>query len=319
MPDVSIVISSYNRCASLLSTLEHFKDQDADTSTYEIIVVDNNSTDQTREVVEGFVETARQVNVHYCFEGRQGVSYARNLGITRSRGRIIAFTDDDIRPSQNWISSVKAAFDQFPEADCIGGRVLPDAATIFPSWLTEDHWTPLALMDLGDKPIELDVQNGPGLIGANLAVRSSALNEVGLFDPQLQRVKESIGSMEDHEFLLRLSYAQKRIMYVPNLVVHAYIFPERLTKSYHRRWHNGHGHFFAIMRAADFESSGAKIFDIPGHVYRGALTSFFRWMKYRMKNQPDIEFHYQTELDFYLGFVRQRLADRGNDRTSQQQ
>lgn len=312
MPDVSIVISSYNRCESLLSTLEHFRNQDAHASTYEVIVVDNNSTDQTREVVEDFVKTAPHVNVHYCFEGRQGVSYARNKGIATSRGRIIAFTDDDIRPSPNWISSVKSAFDQFPDADCIGGRVLPDATTTFPEWLTADHWTPLALMDLGDKPIELDVQNGPGLIAANLAVRSAVLNEVGVFAPQLQRVKGSIGSMEDHEFQLRLSYARKRIMYVPDLVVHAYIFPERLTKSYHRRWHAGHGHFFAIMRAADFEASSAKLFDIPGHVYRGALTSFYRWMKYRVKNQPDVEFHYQTELDFYLGFVRQRLADRGN-------
>jgi glucosyl-dolichyl phosphate glucuronosyltransferase len=317
MPEVSVIISTYNRADSLRSTLESFREQESDGTDYEIIVVDNNSTDETCDVVASFGHAARQLNVYYCFEGTQGVSYARNKGIATARGRLIAFTDDDIRPTPNWISSIRAAFDNFPNVDCIGGKVLPDSETRFPPWLTQRHWTPLALMDLGDKPLELDVQNGPGLIGANLAVRAGVFNDVGYFDPKLQRVKDSIGSMEDHEFLLRLKRADKRIMYVPSLVVHSHVFPERLTKSYHRRWHVGHGRFYAVMRASDFEASNAKLFNVPGHLYRSALSSLYRRVRYRLKNRPDLEFQYQTDLDFFWGFFRQRIADRRKPNSAQ--
>jgi glucosyl-dolichyl phosphate glucuronosyltransferase len=311
-PEVSVVVSTFNRCEILRETLESLMTQDNGGTQYEVIVVDNNSTDRTRSVVEA-LRSRGHSNLQYCYERTQGVSHARNKGIALSRGSLIAFTDDDIKPTQNWISSVRKAFQTFPDAHCIGGRVLPQSATEFPVWLTPAHWTPLALLDLGDDLICLDVLNGPGLVGANLAVRASVFNDVGDFSPLLQRVNDSIGSMEDHDFLLKLGRARKQIMYIPEMVVHAHIFPERLTKSYHRRWHLGHGYFYALMRAEDFEASKAKLLDIPAHVYRRALSNFYLWMKYRFKNRPDLEFHYESELRFFVGFMRQRLAERKAD------
>lgn len=309
-PGVSVVIGTYNRCDVLRGALESLLSQDSGGTPYEVIVVDNNSTDDTRSMVVNLGDKYGCKNLIYRFERTQGVSHARNTGIGAARGRLIAFTDDDIRPARNWIASVRDGFDKFPNADCIGGKVLPPPSTQFPGWLTEEHWTPLALLDLGDKPIELDVRNGPGLVAANLAVRASIFADVGLFQPHLQRVKSSLGSMEDHEFQFRVSDAKKKLMYLPDLVVHAHVLPERLTKDYHRRWYRGHGYFYAVMRDAGFERSKMRVLDVPAHVYRRALADVYRWMKYRLANEPALEFHSELEIRFFLGFIRKRLSER---------
>jgi glycosyltransferase involved in cell wall biosynthesis len=308
-PDVSVIVGTYNRCNVLRGALESLMNQDCAGTQYEVILVDNNSTDETRAMVENLRDSLGYDNLVYCFEGNQGVSHARNTGIAAARGRIIAFTDDDIRPARNWIASINQGFRKFPNADCIGGKVLPQSITAFPVWLTGKHWTPLALLDLGDGQMELDVRNGPGLVAANLAVRSSVFSDVGVFHPHLQRVKNSIGSMEDHEFQLRLADAKKCLMYLPELVVYAHVLEERLTKDYHRGWYRGHGYFYAVMRAHDFEDSRMRVLDVPAHVYRRALWNAYEWMKCRFKNEPDLEFKYEVELSFFWGFFRKRLSD----------
>src|SRR5262249_19169669 len=189
-------------------------------------------------------------------------------------------------------------------------KVLPEIGTEFPVWLTNKHWTPLALMDLGDEPIELNVNIGAGLVGANLAVRAAALNDVGSFRPQLQRVKGGIGSRQDPELQLCLRAAVKGLMYLPEVVVYAQVFAERLTRNYHRRWYCGHGHFYAVMRNEEFESSKLKLFDVPGHLYRRTCANMFDWLKYRLTNKGDLEFQQELEIQFFWGFFRKRFADR---------
>jgi glycosyltransferase involved in cell wall biosynthesis len=309
-PDVSVIVATYNRCEILRGALESLLHQETRGTKYEVIVADNNSTDDTRRVVEELRDQSPHVELVYCFEPEQGVSYARNTGIARARAPILAFTDDDIRPALDWVASVHEGFRKFPEADCIGGKVLPDPKTKFPDWLTEKHWTPLALLDLGDEPLVLDVQNGAGLVGANLAIRASALKEVGSFRPQLQRVKGGIGSLEDTELELRLSVSGKRLMYLPELVVYTQVIEERLDKAYHRRWYCGHGHFYAVMRNEKFEASKLRLFDVPAHLYRSTFTNAFDWLRCRLTNEHDLGFQRELELRFFWGFFRKRFAER---------
>jgi len=308
-PEVSVVVATYNRCEILPGTLESLINQEGETA-YEVIVVDNNSTDDTRRVIDALREKPGYEKLTYHFEEKQGVSHARNRGIGAARASIIAFTDDDIRPARNWVSSISEAFRKFPEADCIGGKVLPDPATKFPAWLTDKYWTPLALLDLGDQPLKLNVHKGAGLVAANLAVRASVFRDVGLFHSQLQRVKDSIGSMEDHEYQLRLSAVKKQLMYVPDLVVYAHVLPERLEKDYHRRWYCGHGHFYAVMRDEEFESSKIRLFDVPSHLYRRTCSNAFDWLKHRLSSNSELEFQQELDMHFFWGFFRARFADR---------
>src|SRR5437764_2935160 len=123
--DISVVIGTYNRCEMLPAALSSVLAQNAGGVNYELIAVDNNSTDKTREVVESFIARGH-ANLRYIFEGKQGISHARNAGIAAARAPIIAFMDDDVRAPSNWLISIKRAFDEHPEVDFVGGKVLPD-------------------------------------------------------------------------------------------------------------------------------------------------------------------------------------------------
>ncbi|MGD8380729.1 MAG: glycosyltransferase, partial [Syntrophobacterales bacterium] len=95
MIKISVIVCTYNRAELLGGTLRTLCHQTLDTSEYEVIVVDNNSTDNTREVVDEFCR--RSSNVRYCFEPQQGLSHARNQGLQEAKGKYVAYIDDDAR------------------------------------------------------------------------------------------------------------------------------------------------------------------------------------------------------------------------------
>ena len=207
--DVSVVISTYNGAARLPGALESVLRQDLDGVSYEVIVVDNNSNDGTRALIESSIgrEGGR---LRYIFEPRQGVSYGRNAGIAAASAPIIAFFDDDVRVARDWIRTLKQALDEHPDVDFVGGKVLPEWQAPPAAWLTDEHWSPLALVDYGPEPLRVTAERQLCLVSANLAVRRTLFDAVGLFAPELQRVKDSIGSMEDHELLMRCWHAGRR-------------------------------------------------------------------------------------------------------------
>ena len=258
-PHISVIIGTYNRCDLLGAAIERILAQQTGGLRFELIVVDNNSTDATRQAVESFIARGHR-QVRYLFEGRQGVAHARNAGIAAARAPIVAFTDDDILVAPDWLAAIHRAFEQHPEADLVGGKVLPQWSTTPPGWLTIEHWSPLALLDYGDEPILLDSRRPSCLVTANLAVRRHVFGHVGLFNPELQRVKDGIGSTEDHELMLRFYRQGRKGVYAPDVVVTAAVQPERLTKSYHRRWHTGHGRFGALMGLRKIPADAPRLF-----------------------------------------------------------
>ena len=307
--DVSAVISTYNRCEMLPRALDNLLRQECDGVKYEVIIVDNNSTDQTRQVVESFIRQGH-TNLRYVFEPRQGVSYARNTGIAHARAPIIAFADDDVIVSRSWIATVKRVFDEHTDVNCIGGRVLPAWNEKPPDWLTRENWSPLALQDYGPEPFHIDRNRSLCLVSANLAFRRGVFERIGLFAPELQRVKDSIGSMEDLELLMRFWRAGEQSLYAPSLVVTAEVPEERMKKAYHRRWHKGHGYFYAMMRADEIEqSSRSRLFDVPAHLYRQSVTDAFRWLTNCLAGNQARAFIHETRLRFFAGFFLKRRKD----------
>jgi glycosyltransferase involved in cell wall biosynthesis len=304
--DVSVVISTYNRCRLLARALESLLHQESEGVSYEILVVDNNSTDETRDI------TLRAIGQHpeksrYIFEPKQGLSYARNAGIASARAEIIAFTDDDVCVASNWVSRIKAGFAAEPGADFLGGKVLPHWSGIAPAWLTREQWAPLALLDYGDQPFYVDAGRPLCLIGANCAFRRRAFEQVGLFRADFQRVKNGVGSLEDHELLLRLWQAGRKGVYLPDLMVTAEVEPNRLRKTYHREWHTGHGRFHAILRSELLERSKlGKILGVPAHLYRRALSDAVQWTISQLLGQRDRAFAYEGRLRFFAGFAGRR-------------
>lgn len=305
--DISVIISTYNRSAMLTAALGSVLRQECCDVCYEVIVVDNNSSDNTREVVGAFIAEGNQ-DVRYIFERRQGSSYARNAGVAVARSEIIAFADDDVVVANDWISIIKHSFADHPEVDCIGGRVLPRWSTPPPKWLTRDHWMPLGLQDYGGRPLSIKLNNPLCLVSANLAFRREAFTDTGWFAPELQRIKNSIGSMEDAELLERYWRNGGECLYVPELIVETHVTAERLSRAYHRRWHTGHGYFYAIKRAAEMESASSRLFDVPAHLYRRAVVDAAAWLYFLIRHR-NRAFLYETRLRFFVGFFRTRKRD----------
>lgn len=303
--DVSVVLSTYNRADRLAPALDALLSQSGDVP-YEVIVVDNNSTDATRTVVE---QTAARSDgrLRYVFEPRQGLSYGRNAGIAVARAPIVAFSDDDVRVAEDWIAQVKRAFDAHPEIDYVGGRVLPHWLAAPPPWLTDAHWSPLALQDYGDQPLVSGRERAVCLVGANLAFRRGVFDAVGLFTPSLGRVKDGIGSTEDHDMQLRAWQAGMRGLYDPSLRAEADVTPDRLTRSYHRRWHRGHGRHCAMMRLRELVPADLGplkepddvilLFGSPAFVYSNVLRTGYNWIRAIVKRRDPLfychQFHHE--------------------------
>ena len=307
--DISIVISTYNRCELLEGALAALLSQTPADVSYEILVVDNNSTDQTRPFVEGRAKQNPE-KLKYVFEPKQGLSYGRNTGIGAAKAPIIAFTDDDVRVAADWVWRIKTGFEGNPDIDFLGGRVVPRWPAEPPPWLTTANWSPLALLDYGDQPFYVDSGKQLCLIGANFAFRRRAFEKVGLFKTDFQRVKGGIGSLEDHEILLRLWRVGSRGLYLPELVATAEIEPDRMTKQYHRKWHTSHGRFYAALHSDEVERSNlGNLFGVPAHLYRQVLSDLAGWLGARIRRQPVEAFKRELGLRYFSGFATRRWRE----------
>jgi cellulose synthase/poly-beta-1,6-N-acetylglucosamine synthase-like glycosyltransferase len=280
----SVVLSTYNRASILPWALDALV---AQPGHFELVVVDNNSTDATSEVVRRYA-VEYPGRVRHVFEARQGLSFARNAGIERARGAIIAFTDDDVRVAPDWTEQVRRAFDRHTGASYISGRILPQWTETPPRWLTDAHWSPLALQDYGDAPMRVSASWPICLVGASLAFRRDVFDRVGLFTPSFGRIRDGIGSTEDHELQLRVWMAGLEGVYVPGVVSTATIPPERMRKRYHKRWHRGHGRHCARMRLrnvvhrdwAPLQSTDdlVTLFGAPAFVYAEIPKMMRNWI-----------------------------------------
>ena len=133
---ISICICTYNRSESLQRTLDSLTEQKRiDLDVTEVLVVDNNCTDETANVVEAFRE---RLPIRRVKESRQGLAHARNRAVAEFRGDVLLFTDDDIRFEPGWLAAYRDAIRRFPDADYFGGRILPDWGQMKPRWIGDE-------------------------------------------------------------------------------------------------------------------------------------------------------------------------------------
>ncbi|MDQ3486899.1 MAG: glycosyltransferase [Acidobacteriota bacterium] len=307
MRRLGIVVPTHNRAASLRRTLASVVEQSYAGTRPEIVVVNNNSTDATAAVCAEFAPAVRVLD-----EPRQGLSYARNTGIASfehfDQDDVIAFIDDDIEARPDWAAALAAAFTDDASIECVGGRVLASDPTALPAWLTPEHWGPLALQDHGSSRRTFSESSPVGLIGANFAFRKRVFKRIGGFSPDVQRIRDGVGSTEDHEFLRRLYATGATALYVPDAVVTTEVPAERMTREYHRRWHRGHGRFHALMRLPEMERARARLLGIPMHLFRRAMQDVVSWVRSLLKGDAARAFAAETRLWFFSGFVKERCV-----------
>jgi glycosyltransferase involved in cell wall biosynthesis len=301
-PKLSVILPTYNRVASLRRAVDALLRQDAPARDYELVVVDNNSSDGTG----AWLASIDDPRIRPIREGRQGLSHARNAGLDAAGGEYVAFTDDDVEVAPDWVSTIIGTLDTRADVDGVGGRVLPAWERTPPAWLTRSHWAPLALQDHGDDKQVFDRDAPIGLIGANLAFRRSVFDRIGRFSTDVQRVTDGIGSTEDHELLTRLYDRGGRMLYLPRMLVLARVQPDRCDREYHRRWHEGHGMFHARMRTAEMEHSRLSPFGVPGHLLRSAARDAIRWLRSCAQRNWEAAFDAELRLRFFRGFLTER-------------
>jgi glucosyl-dolichyl phosphate glucuronosyltransferase len=201
----------------------------------DLYIIDNNSTDDTRAVAARLIAEWGP-RVHYVLARQPGKSSALNAGIAVSRGDLVGFIDDDEEIAESWLHRIAQAFCD-PHVDFVGGRYVPVWPSAPPDWLPPRHAAAVGLVDGGSEPRVFGVTYEGVLVGGNAIIRRRALEQAGAFRPALgPRVSRRLLSCEDEDLYLRLLDLGLTGWYLPDLVVHHHVLPERLTKRYHRRW-----------------------------------------------------------------------------------
>jgi len=316
----SVVIATYNRAADLRETLQSLaglRPQGA----WEVIVVDNNSTDATQAVVDE-ARAGFPAALHYVFEKEQGRSPALNAGIRRAQGDIIVTTDDDVRVEPDWLDRAAEALESLA-CDYVGGRVLPIWGAPRPAWLPDrggKHWAVVALLDYGAEPIEFGSRVP---LGVNMAFHRDAIDRTGPFDPHTGRKAGTLLGQEVREWCIRARTAGVRGCYAPDLVVRHVIPASRLNKAYFRRWFYWRG----VSRAMLYERSGLDmeaperttidfrnvphVLGVPRYLYRRTLVSAWRAAVSYSRGDALEGFDHELWLWFFLGILSHRFRHRG--------
>ena len=310
---VTVVLSTFNRARLLGPAVERLLDQSVSTTSFELVVVDNNSTDETHAVVREHIAAAGG-RLRYVFEGQQGLSYARNAGIRAARADIVAFTDDDVRVGDDWVEVIRAAFERHPHVDCLGGRTLPVWPSPPPEWLTRLHWVgPLALQDYGDDPFIVEAQRALCLAGANFAFRKRIFANIGMFSPDFPR-------SEDTELMIRLWLSGARALYVPNMLAYAAVQPERLSKAYHRQWHFNIGQCNARMAFEERTTADGglkpalpgirRVWGVPLFAVRQLASECAQWLVHWTGRRQAQAFWHEVQARAIVGYMRESAAIR---------
>ncbi len=277
---VSLILCTYNRCGSLAETLESVANSEMpDSVEWEILVVDNNSTDRTRETVD---ECSRRHpgRIRYLFEPQQGKSLALNAGIRWAWGDILAFTDDDVTVERTWLRNLTSCLEG-GEWSGSGGRTLLARAYAPPAWLALEGSDTLggalaALFDLGDEPRKLE--QAP--FGANMAFRKSVFQKYGDFRTDLGPQPGSKIRNEDTEFGNRLLASGERLRYEPSAIVYHPIPEDRIQKEYFLDWYFDYGRadIREIGRRPDIMGVPRRYLTIPKIIGTVMFKRTLRWL-----------------------------------------
>jgi glucosyl-dolichyl phosphate glucuronosyltransferase len=271
--DITVLLCTYNRSQRLGETLESLVFQSLPESLcWEILVVDNNSADETRQVVEGF-QRRYQNRVRYLFEPKQGISHARNAAIREAAGDILAFIDDDETATPNWLQNLTMNLHSDEWAGA-GGRVLPPSSFSPPPWLLKTSWFaagPLASFDKGLDGAEL--REPP--FGANMAFRKEVFTKLGGFRIDLGRSGANMISNEDTEFGRRVLAAGLRIRYEPSALIYHPVEERRLRKDYFLSWWFNKGR--SDSRERGNQPDGKSFFGISSRGFRSLVAEAVSW------------------------------------------
>ena len=295
----SVVICTYNRALSLQNTLNSIEKLNVPASLpWELLIVDNNSSDSTKQTIERFsASTDTDFTVKYCFERQQGLSAARNLGIKKSKGEIIIFTDDDMEFSPNWICHILTTFEKF-DCLCVAGKILPKWRCEKPIWFNEKGpYRTRAFhgeFDLGGQMKQID--KAP--FGGNMAFKRSVFEQYGDFRTDLGKSGTNHMSNEETELCQRIFVDGHSIVYCPEAVVYHLIEKDQTSKKYILTRNFSHGKSSARMK--EYPAIMKLYFGIPIGLWRNLITCYLKWL---FEYNSTKRFYYKHKFYHIMGKI----------------
>jgi len=305
--EISVIICTHNRAEMLRETLQSWLSVQNAGPDVELIVVDNNSTDHTRQVVEAF-RPACPSQLRYVFETNTGLSHARNRGIKEASGNIVAFVDDDVYFDKEWLYALLKAFNDNPEISCVGGKSIPKFDGDKPDWITGNILKFYGATNYGDQDRLMTFPEYPP--GLNMAFRKTVFEQVGNFNVNLGRIKNSLLSNEEREIFYRISKADLKVFYASKAILHHRISRDRMHKRWvvERTYWQGISDvaFLQLIRPRSRFFLSLKTIWILSKVFlpSGSLTPKNLYMYYK-------KFSFKDKLKVYhlLGIARQNLVE----------
>ena len=319
----TVLICTYNRADRLAETLDSLRNQEAAPGAWDVLVVDNNSSDDTAAIVESRIRSF-PVPLRYLFERQQGKSYALNAGLTRISTDVVLFTDDDVLLTPGWVRIAMDVLQRNPDIDYVGGPVRPIWGASPPSWFPATNnnlWGTVAVLDYGPAPFEFESRCRIP-IGANMGVRRSLIDQAGGFTTALDRSGGALLGQGQAEFFYRTRRLGARGEYIPEMVVDHHVPASRLTRRYFRRWWWWKGVSRSRLHALHPQSEtgvslneARRIVGVPRFVFRQLLAHSSRaigaWARGRSMEAAEHEMMLIYSAGYALESCRDFLDRRG--------
>jgi GT2 family glycosyltransferase len=299
-PDLTVIIASRDRRAALEELLGRLAQQETrGRFTYEVLVVDNGSTDGTRAMVER-VRAGYPAPLRYAYEARPGKPRALNRGLAEARGAVLAFTDDDVLVSPGWLLALWQCLEE-EQADAVAGRVLPRWTAGRPAWLTDEvcrQLGGLGCVDYGERRVRGGDGRDLRWVGGNMAVRREAVARLGGFDLRMLRG-------QDTEYYRRALEAGLRLVYEPAALAYHRVPAARTSPAYFRRWRDRMGFYQAYF--VPWKRSHLVTI-MPLWRYRMLVWLAKEWLKRAVTRRPWWErFQYELYLREAVAVWRRRV------------
>lgn len=244
----SIIICTRNRAKYLPKTIAAVAAQELPQGSFDILVIDNRSTDDTKAVVTDCQRQLPAASIRYEYEERGGLSVARNRAIELAQGEILCFLDDDAVPEAGWLQLLCAAYATDPRAMSVGGGIIPEYECALPAWFSSELEGLFKLQIDATELIRIERPRHRYPVGANVSFRAEVFRQLGKFDPTLGYSGRSLLPCEETELLQRIEAAGYHVLFEPRAIVHHIIPASRLTKEFFRNRYHAQGHGDAAMQ-----------------------------------------------------------------------
>jgi glycosyltransferase involved in cell wall biosynthesis len=279
---ISVIICTYNRAAYIQQAMQSLYDQTLPRDAFEVLIVNNNSTDHTEGVCSTFIGSHNDAFFYYLNEPKQGASFARNTGAVHARSPLLCFMDDDAVAEKDYLERIVRFFEEHPDAGGLGGRILPRYIPEEPDWMS--HYVSSLVGHFHYSDDATVFKPGKYPLESNMIVRKADFDAIQGFNTALPGV---VGTLriggEGKDFFLRLQELGKKIFYDPAIRVHHVVETSKLTREYMYRVASGIGRGERVRmlqkgKAAYYKKTAEYFFKLGASLVLG--------LKYTLQGNP---------------------------------